>query len=129
MAAFHLYFYRTAAGDPVVEDRLVAITRSERAARKYIIAGLEMVAAAGLHAPPQRLKRLRHIRSGPGLWELRVMTQPAYRLLLAPIPGEQAFIVLDVVRKDAMAKDPRRYIDRALDAYDEWIGRIDRGDG
>jgi hypothetical protein len=42
----------------------------------------------------------------------------------AEVPGEDAFVLLDVVRKDDMAKDPQRFVRRALEFLDHWLKEV-----
>lgn len=70
-----------------------------------------------------RFERLRHVSGGVPLWEMRVQAKPAYRVLFAPVPGEDAFVLLHVVPKPEMARDSRKHIGQALESYREWLGR------
>ena len=77
-------------------------------------------------------QRLRHVEGGE-LWELRTNGHPAYRALLAPIAGGSAYVLLDVVAKAELAKDPEKYIIQALFYLDRWLTEVyeneNRSDG
>lgn len=79
--------------------------------------GLELLASHGANPNLNRFKRLRHT-GNEELWELRTQARPAYRLLFAPTPA--GYVVLHLVRKDEMARDPKQHITRALRALRDW---------
>lgn len=103
-----------------VERAIERIARSSSASASSIVDGIDLLSEYGTDASVKRFKRLKHVPHR-ALWEIRVMTSPAYRVLFAPVPGESAFIVLDVVAKSDMARNPARAIDRALVIFDTWL--------
>ncbi len=102
MARFRLYFYETARGEQIVKDRFDLIEATEWSAWTSIAAGLAILEEVGATYGGSRFNRLRHVTSAD-LWELRTQGRPAYRVLFAEVPGELAFILLVVARKDDMA--------------------------
>lgn len=122
MSRFQIYLYETPSGERLVEDGLALIEAREKRAWDAIYAGIEMLRSRGADAGLNRFKRLRHV-AGEELWELRVQSRPAYRLLFSPVPGEEAFVILLVVRKDDMARNPHRYTQRAATLLQQWLER------
>jgi hypothetical protein len=119
-----VYLYRTPAGKEIVRDEFAFIQGRERPAWTPISIGIRMLTEYGADTTLGKFKRLRHIGSDAALWELRAQGRPAYRVLFSSVPGADAFVILLVVRKDDMAREPMKYINTALERYAEWIEEV-----
>ncbi|MFN8507894.1 MAG: hypothetical protein U0547_10050 [Dehalococcoidia bacterium] len=118
---FTVYLYGSADGDEVVGRALKALARSAPEAFSAIVTGVRMLEEHGANRGLGRFDVLRHVEGGAELWEMRASGRPAHRVLFAPVPGEDGFVLLDVIRKDEMTKGSKKYIDRALERLDEWL--------
>ncbi|MGE0570922.1 MAG: type II toxin-antitoxin system RelE/ParE family toxin [Dehalococcoidia bacterium] len=116
-----VYLYETPTGSAVVLESLRTLERSSPAAFAAIRTGIGMLETFGPDPGLNRFKRLRHVPGGRELWELRVQSKPAFRVLFAPIPGTRDLILLHVVAKAEMEKGPQRQINLALDRLDSWL--------
>ena len=121
MPKYKVYLYETAAGVKVVENVLLGLAKSSYESFNAIQTGLEVLAEYGPDTGLNKFKRLKYVEGAFALWELRATARPAYRALLASVPGEDAFVILHVVPKTEMERKPQQYINQALDHYDHWM--------
>ncbi|MCC6388720.1 MAG: type II toxin-antitoxin system RelE/ParE family toxin [Dehalococcoidia bacterium] len=128
---FPVYLYASADGDEVVSRALKGIARSAPEAFSAIVTGVRMLEEHGANRGLGRFDVLRHVEGGTELWEMRANGRPAHRVLFAPVPGGNGFVLLDVIRKDEMTKGSKKYIDRALERLDDWLaaGHPSEGEG
>jgi hypothetical protein len=127
VSRFEVYLFESTRGGKVIESQLAEIVRHERQSWNAIRTGLEMLEEFGADAGLNTFKLLGHVEGGT-LWELRAQARPAYRLLFSPVPGEDAFVVLLVVRKDDMARNPQRFIAQAFDRFEHWLKEVHAND-
>lgn len=122
MARFRLYFFETARGEKVIDNRFELIQSREKAAWSSIASGLAILEDVGATYGGNRFNRLRHI-TGAELWELRAQGRPAYRVLFAEVPGVSAYVVLAVARKDDMSSTrlKAQFIAEALENFEKWL--------
>lgn len=121
---FAVRLYESPDGTRIVEKRLLTIQEREPQAWTSISIGLRLLSEVGADPDLSKFKRLRYVAAGSALWELRAQGRPAYRLLFMLAPGSNEYVVLEVVRKDDMARDSRRPIEVALARFQEWTRRI-----
>ncbi len=122
-APFTVYLYETAEGVAVMQNKLLNLSKSSIQTANAIQVGLLTLAQHGTEAS-NKFRRLRHVEGGATLWELRILTTPAYRILFAPVPNAAAWIILDAVKKEDMARDAQHYMNRALGFLDHWLSSV-----
>lgn len=121
MRRYIVYLYTTATGIEVVANKLGSLAKSSPKTFSAIQTGIEILETYGADPGLNRFERLRHIEGGIALWAIRVQAKPAYRVLFAPVPGEDAFVLLHVVAKSEMARASSKFIGQALEFYEHWL--------
>jgi hypothetical protein len=115
--------YETASGASPVAARLRDLAKSNPVTFAAIQAGIRMLESFGPDPGLNRFKQLRHAPGGVELWELRAAGRPAYRVLFARVPEEEAYVLLAAVPKDDMARAPGRYVSQAVEHFGDWFPR------
>jgi hypothetical protein len=107
----------------VVANKLGVLERTSPQTFNAIHTGIQLLREYGADPGLNRFKRLKHT-GGVELWEMRIQAKPAYRVLFAPVPGHDAFVLLQVVAKADIERSPDRHVAEALSLLAHWIKEV-----
>ena len=113
-----IIYYTTISAESPPRNFIQSLSAVQKAKVSRIFTYIEIY---GLITAIRHIKKL----TGKPLWEIRILGQDSIRVIYATVEKDSILVLHGFIKKSQ--KTPTREINTALDRFNEWINRREKG--